>query len=112
MVVNLVGSPGHVGASSEVTAALSIVDGSMVARPSAWHRSPTKETTAPAHPSHISAPPSTIPSATASQPHWILSPQSRARRVWDAETGGTLLVIDVGSEVYALAFFVERRFWT
>ena len=28
-------------------------------------------------------------------------------RVWDAETGGVLLVIDVGSGVWALAFFVD-----
>ena len=28
-------------------------------------------------------------------------------RVWDAETGDVLLVIDVGEEVYALAFFVD-----
>ena len=28
-------------------------------------------------------------------------------RVWDAETGGALLVIDVGFEVNALAFFVD-----
>ena len=28
-------------------------------------------------------------------------------RVWDAETGGALLVIDVGSPVRALAFFLD-----
>jgi ankyrin repeat protein len=28
-------------------------------------------------------------------------------RVWDAETGGGLLMIDVGSKVFALAFFVD-----
>ena len=28
-------------------------------------------------------------------------------RVWDAETGGALLVINVGSEVKALMFFVD-----
>ena len=27
--------------------------------------------------------------------------------MWDAETGGALLVIDVGSDVNALAFFVD-----